>query len=198
MAATAIVKGIGFNTAMLYAERDLGEAAVGKMLKALADEHRVAIGEMRLPSSEVPLAFAQRAWDGVAKLTNIQKHAELRAYFQDMGKFIAISNLNGVYRSLLALLGSPSRLSRRLPSLWQMYFPGVTVDVDVSAVAEGRARHEVHGFGGAPYVAAMGEGWIAYAYGLVGGKNVTVNEEAMAAGRMQSGESLRYTATWRA
>jgi hypothetical protein len=197
MAATAKVKGTGFNTAMLYAERGLGEAAVGNMLKALADEHRVALGEMRLPSSEVPLAFAERAWDGVAKLTKLEKHAELRAYFQDMGKFIAVSNLNGVYRSLLALLGSPSRLSRRLPSLWHMYFPGVTVDIDVSALAEGRARHEVHGFAGAAYVAAMGEGWIAYAYDLVGGKDVTVNEEAMAAGRMQSGESLRFAARWR-
>jgi hypothetical protein len=197
MATTAKVKGTGFNTAMLYAERGFGEAAVGNMLKPLADEHRVAIGEMRLPSSEVPLAFAERAWEGVAKLTKLQKHAELRAYFQDMGKFIAVSNLNGVYRSLLALLGSPSRLSRRLPSLWQMYFPGVTVDVDVSALADGRSRHEVHGFGGAAYVAAMGEGWIAYAYGLVGGKDVTVHEEAMAAGRMQSGESLRFAARWR-
>jgi hypothetical protein len=114
-----------------------------------------------------------------------------------MGKFIAISNLNGVYRSLLELLGSPSRLSDRLPSLWQMYFPGVTVDIDISTLEKGRSRHEVRGFAGTAYMAAMGEGWIAYAYDLVGGNDVTVNEEAMAAGRMQSGESLRFTAHWR-
>jgi hypothetical protein len=41
---------------------------------------------MRLPSSELPLAFAERAWDGVAKLTKLEKHEELRAYFQEMGK----------------------------------------------------------------------------------------------------------------
>src|SRR4051812_23360784 len=127
---------------MLYAERGLGEAAVGPLLEGLADGHGVSLAEMRLPSSGVPLAFAERAWDGVAKLTKLGTHAELRVYFQSMGKFIAVSNLNGVYRSLLALLGSPSRLSRRMPSLWQMYFPGVAVDIDVSALAEGRARHE--------------------------------------------------------
>jgi hypothetical protein len=197
MTTTAEVKGTGFNTAMVYAERGLGEEAVGNMLAALGKEHGVAVAEMRLPSSLVPLAFAERAWDGVAKLTALKSADELRTYFQDMGKFIAVSNLNGVYRSLLALLGSPSRLSRRLPTLWQMYFPGVTVDVDVSGLDGGTASHEVHGFGGAAYVAAMGEGWIAYAYGLVGGKDVVVNEEAMAAGRLKSGETLRFEARWR-
>jgi hypothetical protein len=197
MAGSAQVKGTGFNAAMQYAERSLGEAAVGKMLGALGEEHGVSVTELRLPSSLVPLALAERAWDGVAQLTGRRSPTELRAFFQDMGKFIAVSNLNGVYRSLLSLLGSPARLSRRLPSLWQMYFPGVTVDLDLAALATGTASHQVHGFAGAAYIAAMGEGWIAYAYDLVGGKDVAVSEEAMAAGRLKSGETLRFNVRWR-
>jgi hypothetical protein len=197
MAGSAQVKGTGFNAAMQYAERSVGGAAVGTMLSALGEAHGMSVTELRLPSSLVPLSFAERAWDGVAKLTRLESPAELRTYFQDMGKFIAVSNLNGVYRSLLSLLGSPARLSRRMPSLWQMYFPGVTVDNDVAALTTGTASHEVHGFSGAAYVAAMGEGWIAYAYNLVGGKEVAVSEEAMAAGRLKSGETLRFRARWR-
>ena len=181
--STTLVKGIGLDAAMTYAEVEFGEAAVAEALGRLEGEFG-SFTHHRLPGALVPLEVAASAWMAVAELHpgNVE---ERHAFFRKMGVFIADTNLNGIYKSLMALLANPDRLSKRIPQLWTTYFRGLEIELDLSEVKSGRVLHEVRGFGGAPHIGEMAEGWLVYAFELVGGRDVVTFEKRLQSGAQQ-------------
>ncbi|MEM7160317.1 MAG: hypothetical protein AAF799_46195 [Myxococcota bacterium] len=192
---TTLVKGTGLNSAMIFAENELGQSVVGRALKDLEPTH----GEYqhhRLPGALNPLPTAAAAWVAVSDLHG-GSIAERRVFFQKMGVYIADTNLHGIYKTLLSLIVNPQRLAKRVPQLWSTYFRGLTVRMDFDDVRSGKLRFDVDGFGGAPHIGEMAEGWLAFAFGLVGGEEVVATEEALEAGRPHPGTTMRYHVSWR-
>lgn len=192
--ATTFVKGVGFNSAMEFAERELGRSEVIKMLEELGDTP----GEYelyRITNALVPLDKAARGWMAVAKLHGGDR-AELREFFQRMGVHIADSNLRGVYKTLMAFMVSPQRLAKLIPSLWKTYFRGLEIKLDLSELDSGIARTSVIGFGGAPHIGEMAEGWLAYAFDLCGALHPTAFEQALELGKSRPDKQMDYTIRW--
>src|SRR5438105_2994091 len=165
-----VVKSVGFNSAMTFAERESSERGVHDALERLARERGVSYAERKLTSGSIELAAASAAWHAVYELAGGTKKEPARSYFQRMGRFIAVSNLSSIYRGVLQLIGSPTMMAKRVPMLWQTYFPGVRVESDISEIKIGRYRDRVYGFEGHPYIGAVAEGWLHYAFDLVGAK----------------------------
>ena len=191
---TTFVKGVGFNSAMEFAERELGRQEMLRRLEALGDEPN-EFELYRISNALVPLERAARGWAAAAELHGGSR-AELREFFQRMGVHIADSNLRGVYKTLMAFMVSPERLAKLIPGLWKTYFRGLEVKLDLSELDKGVARTSVIGFGGAPHIGEMAEGWIAYAFDLVGAINVQVYEEALELGRSRPDKQMDYTIRW--
>jgi hypothetical protein len=199
--ATTFVKGVGFNSAMEFAERELGRQEMRRRLEELGSEpneyelHRITNALVPITNALVPLDRAARGWAAAAELHG-GTQAELREFFQRMGVHIADSNLRGVYKTLMAFMVSPERLAKLIPSLWKTYFRGLEVKLDLSDLDKGIARTSVVGFGGAPHIGEMAEGWIAYAFDLVGALNVQAYEESLELGRAYPDEQMDYTIRW--
>jgi hypothetical protein len=190
-----LVKGIGFDAVMRFAERESGERAVYEALERLGKERGVAYSELRSTHGSAPLADGEAAWHAVFQLSGGKETA--RSYFRRVGRYIAISNLSTVYRGVLQLIGSPSMMAKRIPTLWQTYFPGVQVESNISQIKIGRYEDRVYGFSGVRYIGAMAEGWLHYAFDLVGAKDLTVNEESTARGELAPSGALAYRIEWR-
>lgn len=192
--ATTAVKGVGLNSAMEFAEQRLGALPVRQALAALEAEHG-DYSVHRLAGSMVPLETARAAWMAVAALHG-GRPRERRVFFQEMGVHIAESNLNGIYKTLLSLLGSPERLAKRVPSLWHTYFRGLSVSVEYDPRIAGRVDFEVVGFDGSPHIGEMAEGWCRYAFELVGGREVVAFEHSLDAGAASPGPIMNFTVHW--
>ena len=104
--------------------------------------------------------------------------------------------INVVGYKLMAFMVSPERLSKIMPTIWKTYFLGLDVKVDLSEMDRGVLRCSVTGFGGAPHIGEMAEGWIAYSYDLCGALHVNAYEEALELGMEQPGEEMVYTIRW--
>lgn len=193
-----IVKGIGFDSAMKFAEQQSGERVVRDALEQLGRELHVDYSEKRLSHQTLELGHAAAAWDAVYRLGGEAKQEPERSYFQRMGKFIATTNLSSIYRGVLQLIGSPTMMAKRVPMLWQTYFPGVRVESDVREVKSGRYEDRVYGFEGVKHIGPMAEGWLHYAFTLVGAKELKVNEAAAARGEQSTPGALSYRIEWRA
>jgi hypothetical protein len=191
---TTFVKGIGFDCAMRFAERELGSEPVARALDALK-EHHGDYAAYRRPDASVPLKAAAAAWSAVDDLHPGDREVR-RQFFRDMGVFIADTNLHGAYRTILSLLVNPVRLAKRLPTFWTTYFRGVEATVDLAGLRSGGVTTEVVGFGGAPHVGEMAEGWIRFSFELVGGTGVEVHEEALHAGADAPGPTMRFAVRW--
>src|SRR5262245_29024286 len=190
-----VVKGVGFDSAMRFAERESGERAVREVLERLGREQGVSYPERRLTSATVELRHAAAAWHAVYELAGGKE--SMRSYFQRMGRFIAVANLSSIYRGVLQLLGAPAMMAKRTPQLWQTYFPGARVETSTAELKSGRFQHLVYGFEGIPYIGPMAEGWLLYAFALVGARDLSVNEEATARGERAAQGPLRFQIAWR-
>ena len=188
------MKGVGFNSAMEFAEQELGYSVVRERLELLGGLHG-DFEVLRLPGSLVPLAAAAAAWVAMDDLRGGSKD-ERRTFFQRMGVHIADSNLNGVYKTLLALMANPERLAKRIPSLWKTYFRGLSIEVDLDHLKQGLVSTSVTGFGAAPHIGEMAEGWLQFAFELVGGKDVRVFEERLEVGDDAPGRVMRFQISW--
>ena len=113
-----------------------------------------------------------------------------------MGVHIADSNLRGVYKTLMAFMVSPQRLAKLIPGLWKTYFRGLEVKLDLSELDRGVARTSVVGFGGAPHIGELAEGWIASSFDLVGALNVSAYEESLELGKSHPGKQMDFTIRW--
>jgi hypothetical protein len=191
------VKGVGFDSAMRFAERESGEQAVQQVLDALGRQQNISYPEQRLPSSLVPLPLAAAAWTAVYELASSKTKEPSRSYFQRMGRFVAIANLSGVYRGLLQSLGSPTMLAKRTAMMWQTYFPGAVVECDNATIKDGRHEFVVYGFEGVPFIGAIAEGWNFYTFDLVGARDLVVIEAATERGDFAADGPLRYAIRWR-
>ena len=192
---TTLVKGTGLHSAMTFAENELGKGVVQRALKELEPVH----GEYqhhRLPGALNPLPTAAAAWMAVSDIKG-GSVAERRAFFQRMGVYIADTNLHGIYKTLLALIVNPHRLAKRVPQLWSTYFRGLTVQMNFDEIKSGCLRFEVEGFGGAPHIGEMAEGWLAFAFELVGGEEVEAKEDALEAGEPHPGRTMGFQVKWR-
>jgi hypothetical protein len=190
-----IVKGIGFDSAMRFAERESGERAVREALERLGRERGVAYQDIRNPHGTMPLEDGAAAWQAVYELAASRETA--RSYFQRMGRFIATTNLSSVYRGVLQLIGSPAMMAKRIPTLWRTYFPGVQVEPNICDPKAGRYEDRIYGFAGTRHIGPMAEGWFLYAFNLVGAKDLIVNEEATAKGDQAPAGALVYRISWR-
>jgi hypothetical protein len=192
-----IVKGIGFDSAMKFAEQQSGERAVREALERLGFTHGISYAQGRGSHETIELRYAADAWETVFQLAGGETKEPERSYFQRMGRFIATTNLSSIYRGVLQLIGSPSMMAKRVPMLWKTYFPGVRVESDTSAIKEGRYEDRVYGFEGTKHIGPMAEGWLHYAFNLVGAKDLSVNEAATVRGEYAAPGPLAYTIKWR-
>jgi hypothetical protein len=191
-----VVKGVGFDAGMRFAEEQCGARAVADALAELGRRRGIVYPEQRVASALLALPAAAAAWQEVYLLAGGEQREPARSFFQRMGRFIAVHNLGGVYRGLLQFFGSPALLARRTSTMWQTYFPGVAVELDNARLKEGEHAHRVRGFEGVPFIGAMGEGWMFYAFELVGARELSVAEAATARGELVSAGPLEYTVRW--
>jgi hypothetical protein len=97
----------------------------------------------------------------------------------------------------MAYMVSPERLAKRITGLWKTYFRGLEIKLDLSELKRGIARTSVVGFGSAPHIGEMAEGWLKYAFELCGGRDVTVYEEALELGMPSPDAQMNFTIRWR-
>ena len=192
---TTFVKGVGLNSAMEYAERELGLSEVAKGLEGLRAEHG-DFDHHRISNALVPLPAAAAAWM-MANQMHGGTLAQRRDFFQRMGVHIADSNLRGVYKTLMAFMVKPERLAKHIPGLWKTYFRGLTVELDLSELSRGIARCSTVGFGGAPHIGEMAEGWLKYAFELCGAKKVSCYEESLELGAEAPDHKMIFTIRWK-
>ena len=144
----------------------------------------------------VPLRTAAAAWAAASELHGGSPQ-ERREFFQRMGVHIADTNLNGLYKAMMSLLVNPERLAKRIPVLWKSYFRGLKHTMDLSQLDSGICRTTVEGFGAAPHIGEMAEGWVAYAFRMVGGEEVVAYEEALEGGEANPGLVMKFHIQWR-
>jgi hypothetical protein len=182
---------------MKFAEQQSGERVVREALDRLGYQRGVSYPQSRLAHETIQLSHAAAAWDAVFELCGGDKKEPERSYFQRMGRFIATTNLSSIYRGVLQLIGSPPMMAKRVPMLWKTYFPGVRVESNISGIKSGRYEDRVYGFEGTKHIGPMAEGWLHYAFSLVGAKDLQVNEEATVRGESSTAGPLAYFIKWR-
>ena len=141
------------------------------------------------------LASAAAAWSGVAELHGGTQEA-LREFFRRMGVHIADSNLRRTYKTLMGLMVSPQRLSKLIPTIWKTYFHGLEVKTDLSEIDQCRVRCTVLGFGGAPHIGEMAEGWMVYSYKLCGAVEASACERNLERGARQPDALMDFAIQW--
>lgn len=123
---TVQTKGLTLRGAYEWIQRTQGKAVADQVLASLPDTERRAIVEA-LPSGWYRVSLLSELLSGYARVAGSHS-PELESRFRAMGAYVAETNLNTVYRVMLAFV-NPNSLASQLPRLWGHYFQGLDVQV---------------------------------------------------------------------
>lgn len=166
----ASVRGNSFKTIRQWAEKRLGK-----------EEHTRFVTRMATEVAHTHTQAESRFWYPLEHLTAIYEHilTEIgkgdERILEEVGSFIAETDLGGVLKSLVAFIPITRAISRT-PFLWPRYddsgeFNVLSIDKDAK-----RAALELADYEGGPLHCVIIRAWLERGCELIGGKEVGVRE----------------------
>ncbi len=190
-AVGAKVKGTGFGSSVSFIKTTL--AGRWPQLEGSLSAGARAAGEKALASSWIDLRLLAEYYTGFARLTCGDDRPALSAAFNKLGRFIAQDNLSTVYRFVLKVL-SPGQFLSLMPTLWDTYFHGLTVEVKEER-AHKRGQCTVRGLETLPYINLAAIGWMEYGFEITGAANHEISERSWREGRATA-PALVFDISW--
>ena len=169
--STVQTKGLTLRGAFEWIQRTQGRSVADQVLNCLPDTDRKAIME-DLPSGWHPVSRLSNLLAGFAQVTGPHS-PQLEPQLRAMGAYVAETNLNTIYRVILAFV-NPNSMASHLPRLWGHYFQGL--NVQVKRLSPNSAHMLVSPLDQLSYISPASAGWIEFAYRHVGARSVTVRE----------------------
>jgi hypothetical protein len=177
-----VVKGIVAQSAFEYVKEAQGQSVWSAVLERLSDADRVAVSA----GGNVPLAAMGRFNVAFVEVACGGSRTRAQDEFRRMGAKSAEKLLlgNGIF-SIFARFVSPKQVLARAENVIKTAYPGVAVDVVLSADEAGGVI-TMHGMSGYPYGSQRVVGWLLRGLEIVGGKDARVAERNWEAGRIDS------------
>jgi uncharacterized protein (TIGR02265 family) len=183
----AQVKGTAVNSSLRYVRERFGEETLARVLEALPEADRAAIGAGVLASSWYPMAAFLRFMQEAERQLGAQEPDVL----VKMGRASCDYGVTGVYR-IFFKVGSPEFLVSRGAHVFSSYYD--TGQMRVVEAAPGRAVVELTSFeGGAPQFCARLYGWMHRTLELAGARNLRSSHSAC----VHRGDAVcRFEGSW--
>ena len=181
------VKGTAVQSSLRYVHERFGEDALGRVIEALPEADRKALGHGVLASS----------WYRTDALLRFMQEAERQLGAQEpdvvrrMGRASCDYGLSGVYK-IFFKVGSPEFIISRAARVFSSYYD--TGELRMAESSHGRAVAELVGFeGGAPQFCERIFGWMQRTLELAGAKNLRSAHSAC----VHRGDPVcRFEGTW--
>jgi uncharacterized protein (TIGR02265 family) len=168
----AQVKGTAVQSSLRYVRERFGEDTLARVLQALPEADRAAIGEGVLASSWYPMAAFLRFMQEAERQLGAQEPDVVRR----MGRASCDYGVTGVYR-IFFKVGSPEFLVSRGARVFSSYYD--TGELRVVEASPGRAVVELSSFeGGAPQFCERLYGWMHRTLELAGARNLRSSHSA--------------------
>jgi uncharacterized protein (TIGR02265 family) len=162
----AQVKGTAVQSSLRYVRERFGEESVARVLAALPEADRTALGPGVLPSSWYPMATFLR----FMQETERQLGAQERDVVRKMGRASCDYGVTGAYR-IFFKVGSPEFIISRAAPAFSSYYD--TGELRIVESGPGRVAAEIAGLeGGAPQFCERIFGWMQRTLERAGAKNL--------------------------
>ena len=190
---TAYAKGTGFVGSVTGMRLQLGDERWHELLAQFTEEERQVMTDL-LVAEKYSLDIADKLYRTFVRLRCNDDMECAEAALRQLGVHIAESDLGGVY-SIVLSLKRPRILARLLPKQWELYFPGVEVEVESIDLANRRVVNIVRGLGPFAYISPCAAGWMERAFLQAGATDVSVRETEWDSGKIAS-DDLRFVVEW--
>jgi len=182
----ANIKGTAVDASLRYVRERFGEATLDRVLAALPEADRAALGHGVLASSWYPMAAFLRFMQEAERQLGPQESDLLRR----MGRASSDYALRGIYK-IFFKVGSPEFIIARAAPVFSSYYD--TGQMKVVESVPGHAEMELIGFGGAREFCERVHGWMERTLELSGARNVRLAHTAC----VHRGEAVcRFEAIW--
>lgn len=182
----ANIKGTAVDASLRYVRERFGEATLDRVLAALPETDRAALGQGVLASSWYPMDAFLHFMQEAERQLGPQEPDLLRR----MGRASSDYALKGIYK-IFFKVGSPEFIIARAAPVFSSYYD--TGQIKVVESVSGHAEMELVGFAGAREFCERVHGWMERTLELSGARNVRLAHTAC----VHRGEAAcRFEAIW--
>lgn len=182
----ASIKGTAVDASLRYVRERFGEAALGRVLDALPEADRGALGGSVLASSWYPMDALLRFMQEAERQLGPQEPDLVRR----MGRASSEYSLKGIYR-IFFKVGSPEFIIARAAPVFSSYYD--TGQMKVVESVPGHATMELVGFAAARQFCERVHGWMQRTLELSGARNVRLAHSSCV---HRGDAACRFEAIW--
>jgi hypothetical protein len=184
---TTKVKGAVILARRAFVEREFGGDAWKRLVAALPEEDRTALGGHILTATWYPFDLNQRLDEAIVEVLG----GGDPAIFEAIGARSARENLTGAHRAFLTP-GNPGRFMAATAQIYRFYYDTGRRDFEATGETSGlMTTYEAETFSQTDCLTVIG--WYKEALGMCGARGVTVEEEAC---RARGDAVCRYRFAW--
>jgi uncharacterized protein (TIGR02265 family) len=181
------IKGGILKSRLAFVEQHGGAAALERVLNALSEEDRTALGGIISATAWYPFDLGAKLDEAVVKVIG---GGDTR-FFDRLGEASAEKNLTGVHKDFL-VPGNPQAFLAKAPTIYSFYYQGGRRTYEAAGEREGvLTTYDAPHYSAPDCLTVVG--WYREALQMCGAKAVRVVEEEC---RAKGGKVCRYRVSW--